>query len=164
MTQPSAIAGTASLLLRQPGYVQGWQELIQVPTPAPGATFQRVIDGRWSERLYAAVFRITTSAVVANRFMSLQLLDNNAVRVTAIGASGGVPASTAVRANLCVTTPIVATGVGGDTYGNIPDVLAPPGWSWLLSVSGIDAGDQVDQVALLVHKFPSDITRINVAG
>jgi hypothetical protein len=164
MGYPPFIADSASLLLRPPGYAQGWQDLIILPTPAPGVTFQHVIDGRWSERLYAAVFRLTTSAVVANRFMSLQLLDNNAVRVAAAAASGAVAAATALRANLCVTIPVQANGTTGDTYGYIPDVLAPPGWSWVLSVSGIDAGDQVDQVSLLVQKFPSDITRIPVAG
>ena len=164
MTQPSGIASSARLLLHAPGYVQGWQEPVIVANPAPGAGFAHTTPGQYSERLYAVTFRLTTSIVVANRVPVMQLTDNNGVRVTAGKAGGAVVASTVLRANLCITTPVDPGGIAGDTFGYLPDVLVPPGWTWTLNVGGIDAGDQVDLIMLLVQRFPSDITTISAVS
>jgi hypothetical protein len=159
----SGIAGSVRLLLGALAYQPGWQEPVNIATPPAGQAFTYTVDGRFHERLLSVTFRLVTSIVVANRFCSMLLTDNNNRRVTQGIASGAVAASTTLQTSLHVSIPVQANGAAGGNFGYLPDLLIPPGWIWSLNISAMDVADQVDQVMLLVQRFPSDITRLPAA-
>ena len=45
--------------------------------------------------------------------------------------------------------------------GYLPDLMIPAGWSWSTATSAMDAGDQFDQIILLVQRFPNDAASIS---
>lgn len=155
------VSQTARLILAAPSYAIGWQELIKVPNPAAGQVWAHKVDGRYYERVVAAMFTLTTSAVVANRFPTFYLIDNNGTIVTEVPAGGTITANSQVTAVLHLGGPAYSFGTTGNSYGFLPDILAAPDWSWGVSVSGIDAGDTLTNGSLLVHRFPNDIEAIS---
>ena len=143
-----------------PSFAVGWQERVLLPDPAVGAQWSYTVDGRYFERLVAVRFRFMTSAVVATRFPEVTLQDNNGTIVTAVQAGWTVAAGATVHPNLLTGAPVAAIANNGETFGYLPDLLVPPGWSWVSSVGAMDAGDAFSQVVLLVQRFPNDAAAI----
>lgn len=152
----STVSQTARLMLGGPSYVVGWQEPVYVANPAAGAVWSHTVAGRYYERLLSVHSVFVTSAVVATRFPQLQLLDSNGTVVTAVAAGGGIAAGTTLTADLMLGGPVFDGGTSGGSFGFLSDILVPPGWSWKMLVTNIDAGDQFSNVVLLVQRFPSD--------
>lgn len=157
---PGNSSQTARLMAAPPGFAVGWQEPVYIPDPAAGAVWDHVVDGRYSERLVSVAFALTTSAVVGSRFPQVELVDTNGKVVLSVPAGDTVVASSTVNPVLMLNAPAFAFGSAGGTFGFIPDILVPPGWSWQLVVFGIDPGDQVSDVILVVQRFPNDATSI----
>lgn len=145
-----------------PGFAVGWFERVIVPSPAAGANFTYTIDGRYKERLLSARFTLVTSAVVANRFPVLHLLDVNSRVVASAWAGGTIPASTMQTQNLAREFTLQSNYGGSEVFGPLPDWLMPEGYSWQSSVQNIDAGDQINAITLLVERFPNDAAIITV--
>jgi len=158
---PGNTSGTARLMVGAPAYAVGWQELLYVPKPAAGAQWSHVADGRYLTRVTAVRFQFTASAVVANRFIELQLKDTNGVIVTEVPAGQNIAASTAAQISLTPNCPQLADGAAFGVPGYLPDLMIPAGWSWSTSTSAMDAGDQFDQIILLVQRFPNDAASIS---
>ena len=160
---PASVSQTARLMADPPGFAIGWQEPVFLPVPVVGAQWSYTVDGRYYERVLALRFMITTSAVVASRNPVVVLADV-AGRTTAVVPAGqNVPASTLLTIDLAVGSPGLAGGAAGRTFGFLPDLLIPPGWSWSSAVGNGDPGDQLSGVSLLVQRFPNDAAAI-VAG
>lgn len=155
---------TARLMLGAPEFAVGWQERILVPQPAAGAQWKYTADGRFFERVIAIAFTFATSAVVATRFPLVQLVDNNNVVVTGVTAGNAVVASSIVNPNLWVGAPQLATGASGGTFGYMPDILIPPGWSWQSNTFAMDAGDQFSGIVVLTQRYPNDAAMISAVG
>jgi hypothetical protein len=153
---PGNTSQTARLLNGAPSFAVGWQARTIVPAPAAGAQWQRVTDGRYFERVLAITFILTTSAAVANRFPVVQLVDHAGSVVTTVPAGGTVVASSTLNVNLAVGAPAYSFGAAGGTYGFLPDLLVPPGWSWQSATAGMDAGDAYSLVSVLSQQFPND--------
>jgi len=132
-----------------------------VPAPAAGAVWTHKVDGRYYERLLAVTYTFTTSAVVANRNIVLNMLDSNGVIITQVPGSFALPASTVASDFFQVNSPSYDFAPGANTYRYLPDFLVPPGWSWNSSVSSIDVGDAFTGVVLLVQRFPNDAAMIS---
>lgn len=154
------VSQTARLMVAPPGYAVGWQEPLYLAKPAAGAGWAHQVDGRYSERLVSASFALATSAAVGNRFPQLQLLDTNGVAVLAVPVGDSVAPSSNLNPALMIGAPAFAFGTSGGTFGFIPDLLVPPGWTWQLTVFGGDVGDQITSVILIVQRFPNDTTSI----
>lgn len=161
---PGNTSDTANLLYDPPSYAVGWQEPVYLPNPAAGSSWSRQGDGRYFERLLAVTFTLTTSAVVANRFVTVALTDTNGKLITEVPGSGAVVASSTVTICLATGGPQYASGVSGSSFGFLPDILTPPGWTWLASITGIDAGDTVTGIVLLKQKYPNDTASIPAVG
>lgn len=157
---PANTSGTACLMLGPLGYQVGWQERITVPPPGAGNQWVHVVDGRYYERLISATFTFTASAVVATRFVRTRLIDTNGLVITQAETGDNVVATNSVTPYLNLNTPTPAQGSNGDTYGYIPDILAPPGWTWQSIVFGMDIGDAFTNITLLVQRFPNDAAMI----
>lgn len=157
-------SGTARLLQSAPSYEIGWLEVIYVPRPAAGAFWSHVVDGRYYERVLAVAFTLVTSAVVANRVISVQLADNNGTVLAAVPAAGAVTAGSTASPSLTAGAPGFASAAAGGVPGYLPDILAPPGWVWSVAGSGLDAGDQFSVIALTVQRYPNDSAAMPAAG
>jgi len=155
---------TARLMMGALDHQVGWQEPVYIPNPAAGQNWKFKVDGRYFTRVLSVTFVLQTSAVVANRFPQLQLLDSNGVLITAIGAGGTVVATSNLQNYLTVGNPFISAGASGGSFGYMPDLLIPPDWSWQSQVFGIDAGDQLSGIVLLVQRFPNDAAQIPVNG
>lgn len=162
MTTPVArtTSDTARLLLRAPGYAVGQQEAVYPSNPAAGQGLTYTADGRYFERLLTLTVTLTTSAVVANRFIQLFLRDINGNSIISVPAAGVIPASSTVTPNLMTDATSFSNGTSGSTFGHLPDVLIPPGWSWMVKVFSMDVADQLSGAVLLVHRFPNDAASI----
>lgn len=164
MPLPNNTSQTARLLVDPPGYAVGWQERLILPDPAVGAQWLHTVDGRYYERLVTCRYAFATSAVVANRFPSVQLKDTDGKVVTVVPGGQNVAASATANAYLTVGAPAYAQGTSGNVIGFIPDLLVPPGWSWGSVTGNMDAGDAFTGVLLVVQRFPNDTQSIPVAG
>lgn len=149
-------SSTARLMTGALAHQVGWQEPVYLPQPAAGAQWSFKVDGRYFTRVLAIRYLFATSAVVANRFPEVQLVDSNGASITSVPGGSTVAASNFLTAYLTLEAPGFAGGSSGDTFGFLPDLLIPPDWIWKSSVFGMDAGDQFSQIILLVQRFPND--------
>lgn len=165
MTTPLArtTSDTARLLVDPPGYAIGWQQRVYVPSPAAGAAWSRTIPGPHFERLVAARWVLTTSAVVANRFPVLYLTDPNGVKVLCVWAGGTNVASQVSGINLAREYSLQSNYGGIETFGPMPDLLLPPGFTWTATCQNMDVGDTQTGIVLTIDQFPNDITRISAS-
>jgi hypothetical protein len=161
---PGNTSGTARLLLGAPSYEIGWQEPVYLPDPPPGDTFSYVADGRFFERVLAVTFTFSTSAVVADRFVELFLKDTNGANITSVPCGGTVTAGSNLFPFLTYDGLSYAGGSQGGTFGKLPDLLIPPGWSWNCTIFGIDAADTVTDIVILTQRFPNDTAAITAGG
>lgn len=166
MTTPLAHSSSSSarLMVGAPGYAVGWQEPVAVPAPGAGQNWSHKVDGRYFTRLLAISFTLVTSAVVANRFPAVNLADNNGRLITSVPAGGTVVASSTLSVFLATGAPAYAFGASGGTFGFMPDLLIPPDWVWSSVVSGLDAGDVLSAIVLLLQRFPNDAAQIPAGG
>jgi hypothetical protein len=145
------------------GYEVGWQQPVYLPNPAAGQNWVYKADGRYYTRVLAMTFVLQTSAVVANRFPQVQLLDTNGAVITVVPAGGTVVASSQLQNYLTVHSPGLSGGSSGGSFGFIPDLLIPPGWTWQSQIFGIDPGDTITGGVLLVQQFPNDSASFTVS-
>ena len=157
---PGNTSQTARLMVNPPGFAVGWQVPVYLPDPPAGGNWQYTVDGRYAERVVAVWFAFTASAVVGSRNPRLVLQDVNGVDIAAVPGGSGVVAGGSVAASLTVGSPGQASSGAGNTYGFLPDLLIPGGWTWTSAVGGMAAGDQFSAVALLVQRFPNDAAAI----
>lgn len=162
MTSPyqPGVSDTARLLADAPGFAVGWQEIVYLQAPAAGAQWSYTVPGGFWARLVSVRQVLVTSAVVANRVARLQLRDANAVTITAVAASGAVPAATTVATHNVLGAADVGNGVAPRSYGYLPSVLIPAGWSWGSQVAAMDAGDAFTTVTLVIQRFPDDAASV----
>lgn len=160
---PGNTSGTARLMVDAPSLAIGWQRPIVVASPAAGAQWSRKTNGNYYERLISVTFTLVTSAVVASRFPSLTLTDNNGAVVTSVPAGNAVAANTTLTSYLARGGPQYAGGSVGTTFGFLPDILTPPDYSWSSQVANMDVGDQIGNIVLLIQQFPNDAAAVVVA-
>lgn len=125
-----------------------------VTTPAAGATASLTIDGRWQARVIGARLSITTDANVANRFVSLDYVDQNGVTRLRNAAGLVVTASTTGQAFEWSSNRTVAEWAA-NTPVLVPlaPFFLPAGWSVKFAVDSIQATDAISGLRLWVEQF-----------
>lgn len=159
---PANTSGTARLMGGAPGFAVGWQRSVLVPKPAAGSGWVYKVDGKYLERVIAISFVLNTSAVVANRFPAVNVLDNYGNVISSVPAGGTVVASSSLSTYLALHGPAYAFGSSGGNFGFMPDFLLPGDWSWTATVAGMDAGDQISNIFLITQQFPNDAAAVPV--
>ena len=147
-----------------PSYAVGWQEPVYLPNPPAGQGWSYTVDGRYYERLLSARWIFTTDAVVANRSVRLSLSDANGTIIAEVPATGVVAAGQVVAVELVVGLSAAGVTVPGVSAGPLPDLLVPPGWTWMARGITLDPGDTFTAVTLLVQRFPNDAASITAGG
>jgi hypothetical protein len=141
-------------LLAPFGYGIGYQDFIPLTTPAAGANLSFTVQGNSWVRLLAARCSITTSATVANRFVSLDFTTGRANTQVRNAAGLIVLASTSAqvfewntgrtRAEWAANTPVLVP--------LLPMFLAP-GSVIQITVDTIQAADQISAASLTIERF-----------
>jgi hypothetical protein len=158
MTSPLAhsTSDTARLMSGALGFQVGWQEPVYIPNPAAGADWKYTVGGRYFERLISAHWDFGASAAAGTRVLDLSLLDQNGNTIITVPAAGHVATGTSIAINLMVGMQVLSSNAALETWGGIPDLLIPPGWTWEASTAFIDVADTETGIVLLVQRFPSD--------
>lgn len=136
-------------------YPNGWPELIELGQPAAGALATRRIPGETYEAIVTARSVLTTSAVVANRFPGLDVLDGDGTLIFRVNSPTAVVASTTRRTYWAERFGAVVTSASGDESLPFSGALFPPGCAFRFNVDTIDAGDQLSLLSLVVWRIPS---------
>lgn len=144
-----------------PAYAVGWQTPVYVPDPAAGSSWSYRVDGRYVERLVAATCTLTTDAVAGGRYPKLVLSDNEGRPLVVSPVYNGMGVSSQVVVSAWVGAGALAQITANGAFTALPDVLVPGDWTWALQVDGLDAGDTVTGVTLLVQRFPNDAAVIS---
>lgn len=144
--------------------VAGWTEPVTLaPVGAGVATQGRVIPGETYERILTANVVLATSAAVANRTLTLDIIGGaGTVRYSSPLASTVVASST-VNAFAAINGGH-ALSAAGVSASEIPDLLLPPGYTVRFSVAGIDVADQLSGMGFLVQRYPSNLVAVLQEG
>lgn len=161
---PANTSQTARLILGGPSMAVGWQEPVYVPNPAAGTSWKHVVDGRYYERVVSVRWGFTASGVVANRYPMLTWRDSNGTVVLRSPAMELIVAGNNVNMNSSVFGYADFGQNQAEQFSGLPDLLLPPDWSLSGDVPGIDAGDQVSGVVVVVQRFPTDAAVMPLNG
>lgn len=151
-------------MLGAPSYAVGWQTPVYLPNPAAGAEWSYTVDGRYYERLISARWRLTTSAAAGDRAPVFRLADADGNVVTSVAAAGLVAPSTVIDINLFPGLSALSTFTATTTWGFMPDMMIPPGWSWSVVTGSLDAADQESGIVLVVQRYPNDAAVMPLNG
>lgn len=138
------------------GLAPGFLEPLPQAQPAAGAGFSYVCGNVWWEELVALSFVLTTDAVVATRFVNLQLLDADGHVLAAVGLNSGTVASQTLNVYAYQTAPSAASAVGTSVVPVWQEIPLRPGWQVRVVGSNLDVGDQITNVVLTVRRYPAE--------
>lgn len=129
-----------------------YYEVIRGRTPAAGVAFTQLVPGESWFRILAVRFTLTNSAVAANRFATLDLLDGDQA-VIARSMSPNALTATLVRSYTFIPEASTFTlSAGGEELGPTSCAWLQPGIRIRITVANIDAGDQINAVSFYVGR------------
>jgi hypothetical protein len=141
-----SVMPSASLNVSSP--VNTAPTLVIPAAPAAGANFSYVMPGPMAQQLASVVFQFVSDAVVANRFLSIQVLDAAGHLIAKTANQAAVLASTAITISAWPTASQQNSATGTAILPLFGGLWLQPGWTLSLIASGIDAGDQINLIAL----------------
>lgn len=131
------------------------RKIVPVTNPAAGANFTFISAGLGPLRVMALAFTLTTSAVVANRTVSIEADDatDTVYRLPAgsVQAASLVGRYGAAEGLSAVPTVGLAWSISWPSGGIVLD----QGWRLRSVVDNIDAGDQLSAIRLWIEEYPS---------
>jgi len=134
-----------------------WPEIIAIVDPPAGSGITRRIPSETFERLDTVRVRLTASAAVANRFVSVDALDGDDNILTRVQSATAITAGQTSRITFARNIAAVLSGGTTEQLLPLPDVLYPPGCEFRVTVGNIDVGDQLSEVRLIVSRYPSGL-------
>jgi len=137
-------------------YGEGYVDYVDVTQPAAGANAAVSVPGQYGLVVLGARATLTTSATVANRLVSLDIINANSSTRLRNPAPATIPASTTNQRyefNAAYTTGASITN--GPMAVPVNDLLVPPGWTVQVTVDNIQTGDQLASVSMVVVKVPT---------
>lgn len=126
-----------------------------INSPAAGSDWSITPSRSEWTRIVNIFGLFTTSATTANRTPTFSIVDSNGITFIKTAFSGPQAASLAYAYNL---TPLLGsdldTGLAPEGIARLvfPDFWLPPLWTVRASTSGIQAGDQWSDLALLAYQ------------
>jgi len=134
-----------------------WTEVVLGTSPAAGANFTVANDSRFASRLLTITFRLVTSAVVANRSVTVNTDDSGGNVVTRSGSGAVVLASTTAFFSFDVHKGGADWDANNFLFIPLADRWLHSGEAWTIAVTNIDVADQLSQIVLLVERLQSDV-------
>lgn len=126
-------------------------------TPGAGLPATRRIPGETFERLDALRFLFTASAAVANRFVSVDVLNGDQTVAVRIQTPTAVTAGLAIQFNFVRGMELFSSTAGGEQLAPLPDLIFPPGYLIRITAAGIDVADTITAIRPMMTRYPSDL-------
>lgn len=133
----------------------GYQQLLKPTSPSAGADFRWTVTGEAVLWPYSVMCRLTCSAVVGERSLTLEYRDADDVRYLVAGANVTLAAS---QVQSFCWQPEAGSGfwpVQDTAIAPLPQQMIYPLSSLVLHIGNVQAGDQIDQVRLSVALYPT---------
>lgn len=134
-----------------------------IPNPAAGQGFTYQFSPIERVKLHSLVFTFTTDVVVANRLVSLVLIDPNNVPVFETGSSTAVAASAAVDyvVSPIFSQPAAMQGPVNPAVGlAFPGFWLPPAWKVKVAAAAMDVADTFTGITFAAH-YSEDVWHQN---
>lgn len=143
--------------LGQPASVgPSFQSIIPGSPPAAGANFTLALDSRWVWRVTGCVFTLTTSAVAANRYVTLEYAENDGVSNTVNAAGVVVLAGSTQRFAGSMFRGVAEWNTGSDVLFPLFPKYLYGGSTVSILVASIQAADTLTAIRFVVDRFPTD--------
>lgn len=136
-------------------YGYGWQEVVAGITPAAGAEYTYTVPGQYQTRVHGIVFLLTTSADVANRYVTVQFCGGDLVPFAISGAAVLVTASSAAQFAGDAGRGTAEWNTGTGVFFPLADAILEPGEKVKIDVDAIQAADTLTNIRLLVDRYPT---------
>lgn len=113
---------------------------------AAGASVSVPVPSSERQVLLAVSFRLTTSAVVATRTPIVSITDGSGIAIVSAAAGFGATANTAADFTFAVGLSEWDQAGNVVASGPVPEMPLREGDNIVISVNGVDAGDQLSRV------------------
>lgn len=122
------------------GYV--YQDAIQFPTKVSESVFRYDSSGAYYDVPTTVFWQFTPSAVAANRFPGIEILDEDLNRVMRVQSPAPQPAGFGwLYTFSCLVGSAVDASAGNTILIPYPTILMAPGWRLQTFVTNVQAGD-----------------------
>lgn len=121
--------------------------------PAAGAGFVQALDSRWSWRFRAVKFVLATSAVVANRYVTVDACDPEGGQWIRNPSLAFQAAGVAQEYDFSDRNIGVSGLAAVPQFCHLDPTFIPGGWQLRINVLALDVGDQLSAIRLYVEKF-----------
>lgn len=146
--------GVAEGLVSDFGDQSRFLDTIDVTSPSAGANATVTVPGDYGIRVLAATATLTTSATVANRFLSLDYISGRGVTYVRNGAGLVVTASTTNQAfHWNVARTVAEWAANTPVFVPLFGYFLQPGWVVQFTVDNIQAADQLSAIRLVVERY-----------
>lgn len=137
-------------------YGEAYVDYIDVGQPAAGANAAFSVPGQYGVIVLAGRASLTTSASAANRVVSIDVINANAVTRWRNPAPASLPASqTGQKYEWNSQWANALSITNGPMVAPVLEVIVPPAWSIQFTVDNIQAADQLSALSLTVLKIPT---------
>jgi len=140
-------------LTRLLGHGRAFSQVLRVPKPAAGAGFTYTNDGYYWEAIDTVAFQLVTSNGVANRQVTLSILDGGGVALATLPSASVQTASLAWQYTWSTEFSNFNTVVALAVTAPLPYVLLEPSFSIKVAVGAVDSGDQISNIRLHAQRF-----------
>ena len=135
---------------------RSFQQLIRGTAPAAGSSFTTTVSGFFRSRLIGAVFALTTDANAANRYVTVECLqDDNTPFLLGAGAVTVTANTTAQRFAGSMYTGSGSWNTGTDVMFPLLPLWIMEGQTLKINVASIQVGDTLTNIRLLFDRFPT---------
>lgn len=148
--------GEVGFSLGQP-YSRGgsFQQPVRGVAPAAGSSFSLQMDGRYVSRLTSIVFTLTTSATVANRYVTVEFQGDDGTAWCVNAAAFVVAASATQRFAGQVGRGSGEQAAGTDILFPLAPVFIHGGDTLAIVVGNVAAADTLTGIRMVFDRFPT---------
>lgn len=137
---------------------ESWQEVLGPFRPTVGAAYVYSVRGETRDTVLSVMAELTTSATVGNRGLGLTYRTGRGSRFLVAGTAATVPASTTQAFCWQASAGTGVWPVADAALAGMPAVMMMPTWTLTVGIVDGFAGDQLDNVTLLVERTPTSDT------
>lgn len=141
--------------------IAGFRQVEYPVAPLAGAAFVRGIDGLGLRRLMSLIATFTTSATVANRFLTLNVLDNDNNVLYQAAFLVAVTASLTITVSCYQGVTPQTSLVNNTALINTPPFFLNLGEKLQLTAAGIQAGDTFTAIRAMWEVVPLGVGGID---
>jgi len=132
---------------------RAFSEVVAVTNPAAGAGFTYTVGSAYWERIAAVSFTLVSDGNAANRQVLLAFKDGSGANIAST-ASGGTQAASLTRLYSFVPNQGTAPALIGTTFlAPLPVLFLQPGFSMVVSITSVQAGDQLSAIRVYREAF-----------